>query len=203
MKDKKKVLKEIRSWFFTILGALLLVFILNSKVFAKYQVQQSSMENTLFNKQQLIIDKLSYNFIKPERGDIVIFLENEKKGTIIDDTLRTIDEFTSKFDKNENSIEKHSRLVKRVIGVAGDEIDVKDGYVYLNGKKLVEPYVKGETEVGEFKLPVVVGANELFVLGDNRIVSVDSRAFGLIDCNQVEGRVKFRVYPFNQMGKIK
>jgi signal peptidase I len=107
------------------------------------------------------------------------------------------------FDKNNNSSEKSNKLVKRVIGVAGDEVDIKDGYVYLNGKKLEEPYTKGETMPKEFKLPFKVGENELFVLGDNRLVSKDSRKFGPIDYNQVEGKAIYRIYPFSQIGKIK
>lgn len=203
MKEKNKIIKEIGSWIFCLLAAFLIVTVLNSKVFAKVQVQQSSMENTLFENQQLIIDKLSYDFSEPKRGDIIIFLENEDKGTLIDDTLRTIDKIISIFDNDDDSAEGSSRLVKRVIGVAGDEVDIRDGYVYVNDKKLEEPYVKGVTLPQEFKLPVVVGENKLFVLGDNREVSKDSRKFGFIDCGQVEGKAVFRVYPFSKMGKVK
>lgn len=203
MEDKKSIIKEIKGWIFSILGALFIVTLLNSKVFAKVQVQQSSMENTLFTNQQLIVDKLSYNFVEPKRGDIIIFLENEEKGTIIDDAIRNVDSVVSIFNNNKDISEKSSRLVKRVIGVAGDEVDIKDGYVYLNGKKLEETYTKGETVGGEFKLPIKVGENKLFVLGDNRMVSKDSRKFGLIDRKQVDGKAIYRVYPFNQLGKLK
>lgn len=203
MKDKKKIIKEVRSWFFSILGAFFIVTLLNSKVFAKVQVQQSSMENTLFTNQQLIVDKLSYNFSEPQRGDIIIFLENEEKGTIVDDAFRNIYNIVSLFDTDNKVSESHSRLVKRVIGVQGDEIDIKDGYVYLNGNKLKEPYVKGETLNGDFKLPIKVRQNKLFVLGDNRPVSKDSRKFGLIDIKQVEGKAIYRVYPFDKVGNLK
>jgi signal peptidase I len=203
MKDKKKVIKEIRSWIFSILAVFFIATLINSKVFAKVQVQQSSMENTLFTNQQLIVDKLSYNFTEPKRGDIIIFLENEKKGTIIDDILKTADSIVSIFNKNNDSSKKSNKLVKRVIGVAGDEVDIKDGYVYLNGKKLEETYAKGETTPKEFKLPFKVGENELFVLGDNRLVSKDSRKFGPIDYKQVEGKAIYRIYPSDQIGKIK
>lgn len=201
--SKKEIIKEIRSWIFTVLLAFIMAAILNSKVLAKVQVQQSSMENTLFSDQQLLVDKLSYNFEAPKSGDIIIFLENEEKGTIIDDTLRTIGDIISKINKNPRSIEESSRLVKRVIGIAGDEVDIKDGYVYLNGKQLDEPYVKGQTDRGQIEYPVTVGKNQLFVLGDNREVSKDSREFGLIECKQVEGKAIFRVFPFNKIGKVK
>ncbi|EJO5347423.1 signal peptidase I [Clostridium botulinum] len=200
--DKKKVLKEIRGWTFSILAAIFIAGIVNSKVFAKVRVQQNSMENTLFTNEQLIVDKLSYNFSQPKRGDIIIFRENKEKGTIAEDTLEMVDNIISIFN-NEDSKKIDDRLVKRVIGVPGDEVDIRDGYLYLNGKKLEESYVKGKTFKREFNLPIKVGKNKLFVLGDNRMISKDSRIFGFIDYNQIEGKAIYRVYPFNHIGKIK
>ncbi|MDS0528446.1 signal peptidase I [Clostridium sp. SHJSY1] len=202
MKNKKKVIKEARGWILSILVALSITAIFNSRAYAKVQVQQSSMENTLHNNQQLIIDKLSYNFTEPKRGDIIIFLQGKERGSIIDDTLETASKLISGDQEN-------NRLVKKVIGIPGDEIDIKDGCVYLNGEKLDEPYAQGETLVEqesplnkqpEYKIKVE--ENKLFVLGDNRPVSMDSRIFGLIDKSQVEGKAIFRVYPFNEAGKI-
>ncbi|AVQ39788.1 signal peptidase I [Clostridium botulinum] len=201
--DKRKVKKEIESWIFSILGAILIAGLVNSKVFAKVQVQQSSMENTLFTNQQLIVDKLSYNFVEPKKGDIIIFHENKEKGTIAEDTLEMVDNIISKFNNNKTDIEEDDRLIKRVIGVPGDEVDIKDGYLYLNGKKLEETYANGETISREFKLPIKIPENKLFVLGDNRMVSKDSRMFGLVDYKQVEGKAIYRVYPFNHVGKVK
>lgn len=71
---------------FSILGAILIAGLVNSKVFAKVRVQQSSMENTLLTNEQLVVDKLSYNFVEPKKGDIIIFHENKEKGTIAEDT---------------------------------------------------------------------------------------------------------------------
>lgn len=201
--DKRKVKKEIESWIFSILGAILIAGLVNSKVFAKVQVQQSSMENTLFTNQQLIVDKLSYNFVEPKKGDIIIFHENKEKGTIAEYTLEMVDNIISKFNNNKTDIEEDDRLIKRVIGVPGDEVDIKDGYLYLNGKKLEETYANGETISREFKLPIKIPENKLFVLGDNRMVSKDSRMFGLVDYKQVEGKAIYRVYPFNHVGKVK
>lgn len=200
MNRKRKVIKEIMGWVLSISVAFFIAVLLNSKVFAKVQVQQSSMEDTLFRDQQLIVDKLSYNFAEPKMGDIIIFLEDEEKGTIFDDALRTINGIAARFSGSQDFVD--NRLVKRVIGVEGDEIDIKDGYVYVNGEKLEETYAKGETIREEFKLPVKVGKGKLFVLGDNRIVSKDSRCFGLVDLKQVEGKAIYRVYPFSKMGRI-
>lgn len=202
MKEKKVVLKEIRSWIIVIVTALGLSFLINSQVFASVQVQYSSMENTLFEDQRLFIDEITYKFTNPNNGDIITFFESEEKGSIIDDFARLMDQIVQSVDQKSN-VDEHERLVKRVIGVEGDVIDIRDGYVYRNGEKLDEPYVKGTTEAKGMKLPVVVGKGKLFVLGDNRVVSVDSRELGLISIKQVEGKVIFRVYPFDRMGKPK
>lgn len=196
MIKNKKVIREIRGWTFSILGAICIVSVVNSKVFANVQVQEKSMENTLYDGQHLIVDKLSYNFSDPKRGDIIIFLADEEKGTIIEETIDMI-----KLVSGKNN--DQTRLVKRVIGIPGDEVNIKEGYVYINDEKIDEPYIKGETTIGKFKLPVKVGENQLFVLGDNRAVSKDSRDFGLINYNQVEGNAIWRVYPFDEMGTIK
>ncbi len=197
--DKKKVLKEIGSWIFTILLAFAVVLVFNSKVMAKRVVVRSSMENTLFNEQQLLINKLSYNFRTPNRGEIIIFFDGERKGTLIDDSIELINNLIYKDEEHA----LHTRLVKRVIGVEGDEIDIKDGYVYVNGEKLEETYAKGTTLPDIIQFPLVVDEGKLFVLGDNREASLDSREFGLIECNQVEGKAFLRVYPFNKIGKVK
>ncbi len=202
-KKSKINIKEIRSWILITLLAFLVVFIFGSKVYAKVPIDQSSMEKTLFSKNQVIEDIISYNFNDPERGDIIIFYPNEEKGSILKDFNRLFDNVISAFDKNTARIEKHQRYVKRVIGIEGDIIDIRDGYVFLNDEKLEEPYVKGLTAPNGCNLPVTVGKDELFVMGDNRKVSIDSRELGVIHKKQVEGKVIFRVYPLNKMGKVK
>jgi signal peptidase I len=199
MRNEKPILKEIGSWIVVIVVALVLSLFIDSTIIAKAEVEQSSMENTLFEGQQLIVNKLSYTFDEPKRGDIIIFLENEEKGNIIDNFIRSV---KNRFSSSDEIAAEQERLVKRVIGVAGDEIDIQDGYVYINGERLEESYVNGITLPGNVKLPITVGEGELFVIGDNREVSRDSRDFGPIDVKQVEGKAVFRVYPFNQIGKV-
>lgn len=195
MIKNKKVLREIRGWIVSIVGAIVIASVVNSKVLAKVQVEQISMQNTLKDGQQLILDKLSYNFSNPKRGDIIVFLDGEEKGTIMEDTINSLRLISGK-------INSQKRLVKRVIGEPGDEVNIKDGYVYINGEKIDEPYVKGTTNNGDLKLPIKVSENQLFVLGDNREFSKDSREFGLINYNQVEGKAIFRIYPFDDIGSI-
>lgn len=199
MIEKKKIIKEIRGWSFSILGAFFIVVLLNNKVFAKVKVEQRSMENTLYSGQQLIIDKLTYNFAEAKRGDIIIFLKYGEKGTLVDEAVMVANNIKSLFQE----VDKDERLVKRVIGIPGDEVDIREGYVYVNGEKLNESYAKGETFSAEIEFPINVPDNKLFVLGDNRPMSEDSRAFGLINYNQVEGKVAFRVFPLNKIGTIK
>ena len=199
MRNEKPILKEIGSWIIVIVVALVLSLFIDSTIIAKAEVEQSSMENTLFEGQQLIVNKLSYAFDEPKRVDIIIFLENEEKGNIIDNFIRSV---KNRFSSSDEIAAEQERLVKRVIGVAGDEIDIQDGYVYINGERLEESYVNGVTLPGNVKLPITVGEGELFVIGDNREVSRDSRDFGPIDVKQVEGKAVFRVYPFNQIGKV-
>ncbi|MGL5353248.1 MAG: signal peptidase I [Clostridium sp.] len=192
----KKVMKEIRGMVFSVIGAICIVSIVNSKVLANVTVDGPSMDNTLHNGERLLVNKLGNTASNLKRGDIIIFLLNSKRGTIIDDSMENVKAIMGK-GSNAN------RLVKRVIGVSGDEVDIRDGFVYLNNEKLDEPYVDGDTINGRFTLPVIVPEGKLFVLGDNRKVSKDSREFGLVDCNQVEGRAVYRVYPFDEMGKLK
>lgn len=200
MVNTRRIVKEIISWILAIVIAFFISALLSSKAFAKVQVQQSSMENTLYNKQQIIIDKISYSFSEPKKGDIVVFLDdNIEKRDIVDDIKIFMEDL--KLIKNDGKI--NNRLVKRVIGIPGDEIDIKNGFVYVNGEKLSETYVKGETLSNDLKFPIEVEENKLFVLGDNRTVSLDSRVFGCINYNQVEGKVVLRVFPFSEAGKVK
>lgn len=198
--DKKKLLKEIGSWCIVIVVSLFTALLFNSEVFASVIVEQSSMENTLFEDQRLIINKFNYHFGDPKRGEIITFYEYETKGNFIKEFNRALDNLVSIFDKNKKPSD---RLIKRVIGVEGDEIDIREGFVYINGEKIEEPYIHNITEASGIEFPLTVGENELFVLGDNREVSIDSRDFGVININQVEGKAVFRVYPFDKMGTIK
>jgi signal peptidase I len=196
MLEKKKLFKEVMSWVYTIAGALILVTILDTKVFAMVQVQQRSMESTLHEGQELLVDKVSYDFTEPKRGDIIIFLENRTKDNSFDDFRIFLDDVAQKKQDN-------TRLVKRVIGLPGDEIDLRDGYVYLNGEKLNETYTQGTTLTQGVNFPLKVADGKLFVLGDNREVSRDSRFFGLIDKKQVEGKARLRVWPLNKISSVK
>lgn len=144
-------------------------------------VSGDSMLPTLHENDYLIINKIGYKIGEPKNGDVIVF--------------------KSDLEKNDSTTKD---LVKRIIGVAGDKVVIKDGKVYLNDKLLDETYLsEGMDTTGD--VDIVVPEGKLFVLGDNREVSLDSRyeQVGLVDVNDVEGKVLVRLYPFNDISLIK
>lgn len=197
---KNRILREICEWIVIFAAAFLLVMLLNTAVFATTQVKQTSMENTLMEDQHLFIEKLTYLFKKPAFGDIIVFIEEEYPTGYFDRIKIFLTDVSEIFRPVESKTNK--RLVKRIIGVPGDKIDIRNGKVYINGKMLNEPYIKGETVCRELQLPLTVPPEKYFVLGDNREVSKDSRNFGLIDSSQIEGKVVFRFWPLKRFGLV-
>jgi len=141
-------------------------------------VKKTSMEPTLYANDYLIVSKQAYTiFGEPKRGDIVVFPHNT-------DGLKEL-------------------FIKRVIGLPGDKITISDGFVEINGKVLEEPYTKDGTTPGSFK-NYVVPDGRVFVMGDNRIVSIDSRSeeVGCISIKDITGKAILRVYPFGKFGLL-
>jgi signal peptidase I len=94
-----------------------------------------------------------------------------------------------------------NRLIKRVIATAGDTIDIHDGKVYINGEMIEETYIKGITRSMSFNYPLTLKDGEFFVMGDNRENSSDSRSFGPIKRENIEGRAMFRIFPLTKIGR--
>lgn len=136
------------------------------------------MQPNFYEGDYVITSRQHYNiFSKPKHGDVIVF------GTeLLDDE-----------GKNKN-------LIKRIIGLPGDEIEIIDGYVYRNGEKLDEPYIKEEGISGTME-KVVVPEKSFFAMGDNRGVSRDSRdpAVGFVKEETLVGKVIIRLYPFNKI----
>lgn len=199
----KIVTREIIEWIVVFATAFILVALLNTAVFATTQVRQTSMQNTLLEGQHLFVEKWSYAFGDPNRGDIIVFIE-----LIEDEYPKNYLERVRIFLKDVSDILKpveqktNVRLVKRVIAIPGDEVDIRNGKIYLNGEELTEPYTTGDTQPREFMFPVTVPEGKYIVFGDNRMVSKDSRSFGFIDRSQVEGKAVFRFWPFNKIGAL-
>lgn len=196
---KDKVIIEILDYVKLLGVVLLITTLLNTLVFTFSTVQQSSMEHTLMEGDVLVIEKVTLLFNPPEFGDIIVFVENEpvaqnyfkKLGVLYQDMLGKLTRVASR-----------TRLVKRVIGVPGDIIDIKDGRVYVNDKLLQEAYVEDLTFAKVLNYPVTVPDNAYFVMGDNRDVSRDSRHFGMISLDHIEGKAIFRLSPFKNFGQL-
>ncbi|MFA6308129.1 MAG: signal peptidase I [Clostridia bacterium] len=195
---RKELRKDILQWVNAILIALLVAYLLKAFVFERAQVDGHSMDNTLQDKQTLIEYKLGVLFSAPSRGDIVVVELNSgnysKYLPIIDN------------DPNNPEVD----LIKRVIGLPGETVDIKGGFVYVTNEKgtakLIEPYVQGTTEKTtsalNIKYPYKVPNDSIFVMGDNRNISEDSRFFGAFKISAVRGVAVFRISPFKDFGAL-
>lgn len=176
----KTFLKDLLSMSLYLLGILILTFLVIQYVGQRTVVQGESMENTLMDGDNLIVDKLTYRFHEPSRFDVIVFPYQQGKNTY---------------------------YIKRVIGVPGDSVYIDEvGDIYINDEKLMEgfgkevildPGIAGDT--------VHLGSDEYFVLGDNRNASADSRdpSVGVVKRENIIGRAWLRIYPFNSIGFIK
>jgi signal peptidase I len=154
-------------------------------LFQAFWIPSASMEPTLHEGDRVLVNKLSYDLHDVHRGDVVVFKRPIEPGELIG-------------DHPENQI---SDLIKRVVGLPGDTIESRDGDVYVNGERLDEPYLPADTPTeGLDRQEVPEGT--VFVMGDNRTNSHDSRAFGPIDQSSIVGRAFVRFYPLDDIGGL-
>lgn len=174
------------SWVVDVLVIVILAVFISDMFGDKVTVAGRSMEPELEQEEVVLLNKIKYSFISPERGDIICFrLENES---------------------NENNEGDSQLYIKRIIGLPGETVQIKDGYVYINGKILdTENELYRATVAGMAEDEIFLGEGEYFVLGDNRTSSEDSRFsnIGVVKARQIEGQVWFRISPFERMGIIK
>ncbi|MBP7175352.1 MAG: signal peptidase I [Thermoclostridium sp.] len=194
-KTQNKVIKEVIEWFLYLFSAFIIASILHTQVFAMTVVDQSSMENTLIKGQRLVMERISYNLHEPMRGDIIVFLQEEETDGILERVKIFFNDISLKLKKQN----REDRLIKRVIAVGGDELTIKGGYVYVNGEKLEEHYIK--TMTPDEIYAEIVPEGYVYVMGDNRAISKDSRFFGPIELDHIEGKVIFRLSPIDKIGK--
>lgn len=202
-KKKKSALRELSEWILLIVAAFLIASLIQSELFALTEVNMTSMMDNLHQGDKLIMNKLAYGASEPKRGDIVIFLRDEPVQGVIGRIGIYISDVSLKL-KGEF---RRNRLIKRVIGIPGDKIEIKDNVLYVNDVAQNEPYARidpyqGVVANGSFPL-VVVPEGKLFVMGDNRGESLDSRSFGLVDRTWIEGKAIFRIAPMKKFGSIK
>lgn len=167
---------EILSWIKLIVTAFIIAYVLKTFIFQIAYVKGPSMQPTLYQGQVLIVSKISYRVGEPKRGEIVV----------INDKLENKD------------------LIKRVIGLPGETIEIKNGSVYIDGNLLSPDYTDIPTYENGFK-KAKASDNQYFVLGDNRTESRDSRSdtLGFVKEKNIIGKAVFRIWPLNKMGILK
>ena len=182
--------KATTNWARTILSLVLMVAVvalitvgLRMFVFVPYEIPSGSMEETIMPGDMVFSEKISYHMRSPERGDIVTFADPEVAG-------RT--------------------LIKRVIATEGQTVDLEDGHVYVDGVELDEPYVGGKQSYPlartaadvEVEFPYLVPEGCIWVMGDNREASQDSRYFGAIPISSITGRAAMIYWPPSNFGPL-
>lgn len=174
----KKEENAVAEIFKTLVTAIILALGIRTFVAEARYIPSSSMEPTLEINDRLIIEKVGYHFQSPQRGDIVVFSPTE--------ALR-----------QQNF---HDAFIKRVIGLPGDRVEVKNGTVYVNDRALKEKYIE---EKPNYRYgPVTVPADQYLVLGDNRNNSYDSHYWGFVPRQNLIGKAVVRFWPFNRVGSL-
>ena len=173
--------REIAGWVLTLAFAALLALLINSFVFFFARVEGSSMLGTLKDGEVLFVWRAGYVFGQPQRGDIVICHYPETaEGGYLD--------------------QKNTCYVKRVIGLPGDTVSIRQGTVYINGEALKESYLETERIDSQSMEAVVLEEGEYFLMGDNRSDSTDSRRMGAVERGKILGKAVGVVYPFTEFG---
>lgn len=206
-------IKDILEWAYCIIIAVVLALLFRYYIGTPTIVKQPSMYNTLEEGQRLILSRWTRTVKGTyKRGDIITFeAPSQTQMSTFDVYMNNpvaIYDYKPKgiFAKFSYYVLEFNKTsyIKRVIGVAGDHIKIESGKVYLNGQELNEPYLRDgiKTEQKVFT-DIIVPENCVFVMGDNRPQSMDSRSFGCIPLEKVESKVVIRFWPLNKFGKVK
>jgi signal peptidase I len=178
----RRVLRECIEILVIIVIAVILTSLLKAFVIDQYEIPTGSMEPTIEIGDRLFAEKVSYHFTEPNPGDIVTFNDPIEGGRV---------------------------LIKRCIAVGGQTVDLVDGKVVVDGEALDEPYTHGKMSapldqmVGvHFQYPYTVPEGSIWVMGDNRTNSLDSRYFGVVSQKELIGRALFRFLPLDRFGAI-
>ncbi len=157
----------------TIIPAIIIALLINLFLAQATKVYGQSMEPNLHTNERLIVEKVSYKLHAPQRGDIVVVKVQSASKEL---------------------------LIKRIIGLPGDTIEVKNGMVFINGEPLDEPYLARQT-LGRYG-PIQVPDSHVFVMGDNRNASNDSRSFGPVAFDKIVGKAWISYWPLDEAGIV-
>ncbi len=164
----------LRDMLEVVLIALVLAILMRTFVIETYYVDGPSMEPTLWTGERLFVLKLAYRLTQPKRGDIIVF--------------------RYPYDQSRN-------FVKRVVAIPGDTLELRLGKVIVNGQPVEESFVR---EPGFYNMKaIVIQEGTLFVMGDHRTDSEDSRIFGAVSINDVKGKAFVRVWPLKKIGALR
>ena len=177
---QRSQMRAIWEWVFVVVVAISAAMLIRVFLFQQYYIDGPSMQTTLMPEDRVLVNKMSYKLHDIHRGDVIVF------------------------DRVTNDVQ-HDDLIKRVLGLAGETLEIRSCIVYINGVQVDEPYLNPEqtsqvepsARCGSHTdmAPVVVPEEMVFVMGDNRVQSFDSRDFGPIDTDKVRGRAFVVIWP--------
>lgn len=213
--ENKFKVKEIMEWVYCIVIAVVLALLVRYFIGTPTIVQQPSMWPTLKQGQRLILNRtIRISHAMPKRGDIVTFEAPSK--SYVSSAEANLENPVAEYKHNINGLLTKFRYyvleigkdsyIKRVIGLPGEHVKIEEGKVYINGEELQEDYLQPNvvtTSLYGAYTDLVVPEGCLFVMGDNRAESTDSRRFGCIPQEKLESIVLFRFWPFDVFGKVK
>ncbi len=167
--------RELRGWTRDLLLALGLATVIIVFLYQPVKVEGTSMAPLLSDQERIFINKLVYRFEPIERGDVVVFWY---------------------------PLDRSKSFIKRVVGLPGETVEMRQGRVYVDGKRLEEPYVPPKYADGSTYGPIRVPPDEFFVMGDHRVSSNDSRVFGPVASRFIYGKAVFAYWPVERFGSI-
>ena len=180
--------------------ALLVAIVIKTFLFQAFYIPSSSMENTLQVNDRVLVNKFVYDFGDIARYDIVVF--DDPRGGFEQPDESVIESAVRNLLESIGLATPRSEFIKRVIGLPGDVVEGREGGVWVNGTRLEEPYLKDPSRpIAPFG-PVTVPIDSLFVMGDNRAASQDSRFFGPIPVDDVVGKAFVIIWPPSRWGGL-
>lgn len=194
-KPKRSFLSELP---FLLLAALVVAVVIKTFIIQPFYIPSGSMIPTLLIDDRVMVSKISYIIGEPERGDVIVFenpyapdIEESFPEAVVRSTLEALGIRTSANDD----------LIKRIVGLGGETVEVSDNRVLIDGVPLDEPYLQTGVAMGDFG-PRTLAPDELFMMGDNRNESSDGRVFGPIPADDVIGKAVFRIWPLDRLGAV-